>query len=198
MLTESKSSRKDVSHARILDAASRAIRRAGHSGVGVADVMKEAGLTHGGFYSHFASRDDMVAAAIEYASAQSTESLCAYMARLQQNGATCFRSLVEAYLSPQHMASAETGCVVAALGSEMPRQAEVVRQAAQEGVAALMRLVESALPVSPKSDEAGHIVSTMIGALQMARVIGGAKGKQLLAANREILLNRYDSDLKSH
>ncbi|OXC91401.1 TetR family transcriptional regulator, partial [Achromobacter sp. KAs 3-5] len=60
-------SRKEQSHERIVDAAARAIRRAGYSGVGVADVMKEAGLTHGGFYAHFPSRDALLAAAMERA-----------------------------------------------------------------------------------------------------------------------------------
>lgn len=198
MSPESKLTRKEQSHARILDAASRAIRRAGHSGVGVADVMKEAGLTHGGFYAHFASRDDMVAASIGHAGAQSEESLCAYMAKSQQNGASRFRSLVEGYLSPQHMANVESGCVVAALGSEMPRQAEVVCQAARERVTALMCLVESALPDSARLGDATHVVSTMVGALQMARIMGGAEGKALLAVTRGILLNLYDSGLKPH
>jgi AcrR family transcriptional regulator len=196
MPTESKITRKDLSHARILDAASRAIRRAGHSGVGVADVMKEAGLTHGGFYAHFPSRDDMVAAAIGYAGVQGQENLRASMTRLQQRGASDFRSLVDSYLSPQHMANIETGCVVAALGSEMPRQAEVVCQAARERVAALIRLVETVLPDSERREDATHIVSAMVGAIQMARVLGGAKGKALLAATRQVLLNQYDRDPK--
>ncbi len=60
-------SRKELSHERIVDAAARAIRREGYAGVGVADVMKEAGLTHGGFYAHFPSRDAMLVAAMERA-----------------------------------------------------------------------------------------------------------------------------------
>lgn len=60
-------SRKEISHERIVEAAARAIRREGYAGVGVADVMKEAGLTHGGFYAHFPSRDAMLAAAMDRA-----------------------------------------------------------------------------------------------------------------------------------
>ena len=63
MSTESKQTRRELSHQRILDAAARAVRRHGYAGVGVAEVMKEAGLTHGGFYAHFKSRDALLAAA---------------------------------------------------------------------------------------------------------------------------------------
>src|SRR5512133_286123 len=99
-------SKRELTHERILDAASRAIRRAGHTGASVAEVMKEAGLTHGGFYAHFSSRESMVV--------------------LEKRGRSPFQALVDAYLSPAHMAAVETGCVVAALGSEIPRQADEV------------------------------------------------------------------------
>ncbi|SNS49125.1 transcriptional regulator, TetR family [Noviherbaspirillum humi] len=196
MATESPS-RKEASHIRILDAAARAIRRAGHAGVSVADVMKEAGLTHGGFYAHFGSRDEMVAAAIDYAGQQSGKSLGNSMTLQQEKGTSPFRSLVNAYLSPQHMESPDAGCVVAALGSEMPRQSDAVRAAARERVLSLVRTVESVLP-PPAAAEASHVAGAMVGALQMARVLGGAEGKALLAANRRILLERYDPENVKH
>src|SRR5881398_1289484 len=101
-------SRKEVTHERIVEAASRAIRRSGYDGTGVADIMKEAGLTHGGFYAHFESRDEMVAEAVK-----------------KGEGA---RALVRFYLSKEHLEAAETGCPMAALGSEMPRQSAAVRR----------------------------------------------------------------------
>ncbi|WP_439332407.1 TetR/AcrR family transcriptional regulator, partial [Pseudomonas viridiflava] len=64
------SGRKADSHARIVEVAARAIRRTGYDGTGVADIMKEAGLTHGGFYAHFASRDALLAEAADHAGAQ--------------------------------------------------------------------------------------------------------------------------------
>ena len=177
-------SKRELTHERILDAASRAIRRAGHTGASVAEVMKEAGLTHGGFYAHFSSREQMVASAIAYDGTQSARNL-------GQRGRSPFQALVDAYLSPAHMAAVETGCVVAALGSEIPRQADEVRQAANERVNALIRLVESVLGAGAESGLAAHIASTMVGALQLARGAGGAEGEALLAANRRFLTERY-------
>ena len=184
-------SKRELTHERILDAASRAIRRAGHTGASVAEVMKEAGLTHGGFYAHFDSREKMVASAIAYAGSQSARNLAQSMAVLVKKGRSPFRALVESYLSPAHMAALETGCVVAALGSEMPRQTDEVRLAANERVNALIRLVESVLPPDAGNGLAAHIASTMVGALQLARALGGAEGEALLAANRRFLTERY-------
>jgi AcrR family transcriptional regulator len=121
-----KPGKRDITHERILDAAARAIRRAGHSGASVAEVMKEAGLTHGGFYAHFHSREDMVASAIGHAGKQSSESLLRSIDARRKKGASPLRALVDTYLSVAHMDGAESGCVVAALGSEMSRQSEVV------------------------------------------------------------------------
>jgi len=184
-------SKRELTHERILDAASRAIRRAGHTGASVAEVMKEAGLTHGGFYAHFDSREKMVASAIAYAGSQSARNLAQSMAVLEKKGRSPFRALVESYLSPAHMAALETGCVVAALGSEMPRQTDEVREAARERVNALIRLVGSVLPAGADAGIASPIASTMVGALQLARSLGGVEGEALLAANRRFLIERY-------
>ena len=187
-----KSSKKEISHERILDAAARALRRGGHCGASVADVMKEAGLTHGGFYAHFSCRDEMVASAIAYGGKQSSETLQQAMAALQEKGVSPFRSLINVYLSVQHMDAIETGCVVAALGSEVPRQSEIVRQAAAERLQALIRLVESVLPVDVAKTNALLVASAIVGALQLARTLGGAQGRALLVASRKTLLARYD------
>lgn len=184
-------SKRELTHERILDAASRAIRRAGHTGASVAEVMKEAGLTHGGFYAHFDSREKMVASAIAHAGSQSAQNLRQSMAVLEKKGRSPFQALVESYLSPAHMAALETGCVVAALGSEMPRQTDEVRQAARERVNALVRLVESVLAADVGSGLAEHVASTMVGALQLARALGGVEGEALLAANRRFLIEQY-------
>ncbi|RYE74375.1 MAG: TetR/AcrR family transcriptional regulator [Oxalobacteraceae bacterium] len=191
MPAQASPSKRELTHERILDAASRAIRRAGHTGASVAEVMKEAGLTHGGFYAHFDSREKMVASAIAHAGTKSAQNLAQSMAVLQKKGRTPFQALIQSYLSPAHMAAVETGCVVAALGSEMPRQADDVRNAARERVNALVRLVESVLPPGTGNDAAACIASTLVGALQLARALGGVEGEALLAANRRILSERY-------
>src|SRR5437763_7836428 len=108
--------RKDVTHERIVDAAARAIRRSGYAGTGVADIMKDAGLTHGGFYAHFASREAMLAEAADRAGAEGMAALMHVADAAPPQRA--LEALVQAYLSAEHVENAETGCAVAALCSE--------------------------------------------------------------------------------
>ncbi|MDP2016521.1 TetR/AcrR family transcriptional regulator [Hydrogenophaga sp.] len=186
-------SRKALTHERIVEVASRAIRRAGFNGVGVADIMKEAGLTHGGFYAHFASRDALLAEALEHAGQQSASRIAKGNATRQARGASPFKALIEGYLSDRHLSGTENGCAVAALASEMPRQAPDVRAAAAQRVRSLMALVERSLPAPAEPGSAAAIASQMVGALQLARALGdNAEGKALLAANRNALLAQHD------
>lgn len=186
-------SRKDISHERILAVAARAIRRGGFQGVGVADIMREAGLTHGGFYAHFRNRDALLAEALERAGQDTAARLRDGVARRQARGRSPLRDLVEAYLSDRHLGEIETGCVVAALASEMPRQAAEVREAAAEGVRGLLAGVHSALPKDAPAQSAAAVASQMVGALQLARALGNnAEGRALLKAAREALLTQHD------
>src|SRR5216684_1466103 len=112
---------KEATHDRIVEAAARAIRRSGYNGTGVADIMKDAGLTHGGFYAHFPSREGMLAEAADRAGSEAvalSEHIAASVPPEQ-----ALPSMVRAYLSKEHCEGIETGCPVSALGSEMPRQA---------------------------------------------------------------------------
>lgn len=189
---EATPSRKALTHERILDTASRAIRRAGFQGVGVADIMKEAGLTHGGFYAHFASRDVLLAEALEHAGRQSAERIAKGNALREARGASPLAALVENYLSERHLAGTENGCAVAALVSEMPRQSLDVRNAAAQRVRGLVAAVQRALPEGAAPGTAAAIASQLVGALQLARALGdNAEGKALLADNRAALLARY-------
>ncbi|KRC11143.1 TetR family transcriptional regulator [Hydrogenophaga sp. Root209] len=186
-------SRKALTHERILDTAARVIRRAGFNGVGVADIMKEAGLTHGGFYAHFASRDALLVEALEHAGQQSASRIAKGSATRQARGASPFKALIEGYLSDRHLSGTENGCAVAALVSEMPRQSPEVRAAAAQRVRSLMALVEQSLPADAEPGIAAAIASQMVGALQLARALGdNAEGKALLAANRSALLAQHD------
>lgn len=185
--------RKQLTHDRIVETAARAIRRAGFHGVGVADIMKEAGLTHGGFYAHFASRNALLAEALERAGRESAERMAKGSAQRQARGASPFRALVDGYLSEQHLASAESGCPVAALASEIPRQSPEVRAAAAQRVRSLMARVQAALPGNGAPDSVAVIASQLVGALQLARALGdNAEGKALLAAARRNLLAHHD------
>jgi len=186
-------SRKALTHERILDTASRAIRRAGFQGVGVADIMKEAGLTHGGFYAHFASRDALLAEALDHAGPQSAERMARSNALREAKGASALRALVENYLSDRHLGGTETGCAVAALASEMPRQSADVQAAAALRVRSLIAAVQRALPEDATTGSATAIASQLVGALQLARALGdNAEGRALLADNRTALLAQYD------
>lgn len=184
--------RKELSHARIVDVASRAIRRAGYRGVGVADIMKEAGLTHGGFYAHFASRDAMLVEAMQHAGQSNLAALSQGMERRLRKGATPFRALVETYLHDAHMERTEDGCVVAALASEMTREEDAVRHEAQRRVAAMVALVQSTLTEGAAIREAQLVTTTMVGALQLARTLGGKAGRAILAQTRQALIERHD------
>ena len=185
--------KKEVTHERILDAAARAIRRSGFEGVGVADVMKEAGLTHGGFYAHFESREAMLAEALSRAGSRGAASLAKRIEGGRKQGATTLRAMVEGYLSEAHLSGTEFGCPVAALASEMPRQSPELREASVRRVQSLVERVQQALPESGAREQAMVIASTMVGALQLARVLGAnAKGKAMLTAAREALLATYD------
>ncbi|MCX2863066.1 TetR/AcrR family transcriptional regulator [Paucibacter sp. PLA-PC-4] len=190
-MTATTPSRKELTHERILETAARAIRRVGYGGIGVADLMKQAGLTHGGFYAHFSSRDAMLAEAMEWAGRDSERRLSSRLAKAEQHGSDPFVALVEGYLSLAHLAGPEAGCPVAALASEMPRQSAEVLEAGRSRVQALMTRVQQVLP-SADADEARVIVSSLVGALQLARALGdNEQGHALLAANRQALLARH-------
>ena len=186
-------SRKEISHERIVAAAARAIRRGGFQGVGVADIMKEAGLTHGGFYAHFSSRNALLAEALERAGQDTAARTRHDFATRQSRGASPLRALVEGYLSDRHLGDIETGCAVAALASEMPRQAPDVREASAQRVRGMLAGVRRALPKDAPADSASAVASQLVGALQLARALGdNAEGRALLKASRRALLAQYD------
>jgi TetR/AcrR family transcriptional repressor of nem operon len=194
MTTTRQPGRKELSHERIVETAARAIRRAGFAGVGVADIMKEAGLTHGGFYAHFPSRDALLVEAIERAGLDSATSALSSAQDARLKGISAFHKLVTGYLSEAHLKGTETGCAVAALASEMPRQSTEVRKAAAQSVRRMLDAVQQALPPGVEPEAAASIASQMVGALQMARTLGAnAEGKALLAAVRRQLLAQYDT-----
>lgn len=163
---------KEETHERIVGVAARAIRRSGYDGTGVADIMKEAGLTHGAFYSHFASREAMLAEAAGQACAESASTVAEVVASLPP--AQALEAMVRAYLSKEHLAQTETGCPLAALGSETSRQAADVRRVTTRHI---KEMVDLAARQSPDwGQPAAHAralaaVSTMVGALMLARAV---------------------------
>jgi TetR/AcrR family transcriptional repressor of nem operon len=192
-MSTTRTARHQQSHERILDAAARTVRRAGIAGVGVADVMKDAGLTHGGFYAHFESRDALLAAALEHAASQSNASVRERMRARTEAGESPLRALVSEYLSGRHMEALELGCPVAAVSSDMQRAGAGLRQVAQGRVRALAHMVEGTLVPGLPAGSAWAIAASLVGALQMARVLGpDGGGIEVLQACREALLAQYE------
>ena len=167
-----RTSAKEASHERIVQAAARAIRRSGYSGTGVADIMKEAGLTHGAFYAHFESREAMLAEAADRAGAESNAYAAQVIASVPPEQA--LRTLMHTYLSKEHLAAIETGCPISALGSEMPRQSPEVRRVATRRIKEMIDLVARQSPDwgQPEAHERALVaVATMVGTLILARAV---------------------------
>lgn len=168
---------KQAVRERILRAAAAEFRRQGLTGIGIPALMKQAGLTHGAFYSHFQSRDALVAEAIRTAATASAEGPLAEELSLEQSLAF--------YLSPEHVAHPERGCVIAALGGEGARQPAPVRAAFAAAAHGLLAAIERKLPARPPakvpcgdepgdatpSDAALQLASAMVGAVLLARLV---------------------------
>lgn len=186
--------RKQLSHDRIVDVASRAIRRAGFQGAGVADIMKDAGLTHGGFYAHFSSKDALLAESLERAGRDSQKKISERMEQYRSRGATPLGALVEAYLSLGHAQDTELGCPIAALLSEIPRQSPEARSAFQLRLEGFINKVQQSLPAPARRDTAEFVASTLIGAVQIARALGtdSAESMNLLNHTKQTLLQQFD------
>jgi TetR/AcrR family transcriptional regulator, transcriptional repressor for nem operon len=163
---------KEASHERIVSVAARAIRRSGYDGTGVADIMKEAGLTHGAFYAHFESREAMLAEAATRACGEAGSAIASVVANAPPDQALA--AMLNAYLSREHVERTEMGCPLAALGSETPRQAPEVRRATTRHIKEQIDLIARQFPDwgRPEAHERALVtLSTMVGALLLARAV---------------------------
>jgi len=163
---------KEATHERIVETAARAIRRSGYDGTSVVDIMKEAGLTHGGFYAHFASREAMLAEAARRACAESAAVAADVVASVPPEQALTY--MLQAYLSRENLEQVERGCPLAALGSETVRQAPEVRRVTTRHIKEMVDLVARQSPDwgQPGAHERALVtVATMVGTLLLARVV---------------------------
>lgn len=163
---------KEASHERIVSVAARAIRRSGYDGTGVADIMKEAGLTHGAFYAHFPSREAMLAEAATRACAESATLMAGVAASVPPGQALA--SMLRTYLSPEHVAQVEMGCPLAALGSETPRQTPEVRRVTTRHIKEMIDAIARQSPDwgQPGAHERALVtMATMVGTLMLARAV---------------------------
>lgn len=168
---------------RILDTAATLFRERGFEGVGVADLMKAVGLTHGGFYGHFSSKDDLAAQAIGRAFGKANQ-------WLEEAAATepeaPLQAIAGRYLSALHRDDPGHGCPVAALGCDIARQGESARSAATEGVRAAIASLSAAVPGDDAADRRSRAIAsyaTLVGALVLARIVDDpALSDEILAA----------------
>jgi TetR/AcrR family transcriptional regulator, transcriptional repressor for nem operon len=156
---------------RILDAAAQRFRERGFDGIGVADLMKEAGLTHGGFYGHFGSKDDLIA---EASARALTRSLAALIEVAERAPGDPLSALAEAYLSRRHRDNPGGGCLVAALGPEVARQAPPVQRAVTDYVRSALELLVKVVPGKSRAAKRQKAISTyatLVGTMVMARAV---------------------------
>ena len=194
----------DETRRKIVKVAARQFRKHGIGGIAIADVMAKAGLTHGGFYKHFASKDRLAAEACAWALATSRQELVT-----AAQGAPAGRevdAIAATYLSMAHRDHPDWGCVIAALGAESARLDAGTRGAVANGYNALVALVADHLPKQAGTDQeqrAQAIVALMVGALTVSRSITDRAGaEQVLEAARAAItrLNEgsRESRVKSH
>ena len=168
--THAQTTHKERTRARILDEAAMALRQSGTEGVSVANLMKRAGLTHGGFYAHFASRDDLVDHAIGRMFEDSKRMLDRFIG--QGANAEGLSALIEYYLAPQAYRVRDQGCPLPGLSGEAARMPEAARARYQAGLQRFRAGIAAALAAMGKPDPerlAASVLAEMVGAVSIAR-----------------------------
>ncbi len=180
-------------HRKILKDASRRVRAEGITGTAVSSVMRDAGLTHGGFYKHFGSKDDLLTESLSEAFREIADRLT-QIAEKSHPG-TEWKAIVKAYMSAKHCDHAECGCPLAALAPELAR-ADYAMKAPIRGE--LIKYKNRMLPLMPGRRVADKeraffaIFSTMIGAVAIARILPDQAARaRVLASARDFLLRSF-------
>ncbi len=177
------------SHERIVKAAAERFRECGVDGIGVADLMKEAGLSHGGFYRHFPSRDDLVAEAVEHALADGGRRL-ADIGRPER--ALTLGMLVDAYLSPAHRDRLGTSCAVATMAADVARSGDRARAAYSKQVEAYLNLLTELVGGPNRKTKRARAITALaalVGAVSMARAVKEEKlSREILASTAQHLI----------
>ncbi len=180
---------KAESRDRILDAAARQIRLGGLDSVSIADLMKAANLTHGGFYGHFASRADLIATALDMALDRGE---ARFVAANPAQGATTVKSIVNRYLSPAHRDAAGEGCAISALAGDVGRaEDEALRVRMVERLERSFEDMAKAMGDTPGAEDAAVAAwCAMVGAITLSRVFQGTdRSDQILRMARQSILD---------
>lgn len=180
---------KDKTRQRVLKEAARAIRAEGPHRVAVAGVMAKAGLTHGGFYAHFASKDELVAEAI----GTMFEDAAKRFGREAdgRDSAAALDAYIDFYLSTAHRDAPSTGCPLPSLSADLPRLAEPARQRFEQGVAALTGRIAGLLTARGQADAealAGSVIAELVGALALSRAVADPVRSQSILDNSRAAL----------
>jgi len=172
---------KDRSHKRIVEAAARLMRERGIESTSVADVMTEAGLTHGGFYRHFDTKDALTEAALQSAFDQIVSEFGPPASRAPQAAVAAFQAH---YLSTGHVANPGLGCPIAALVSEVGRGSEALKAAFGRGVDRLVTRLAAGMPgaAAKRRERAMRELAMMAGAIMIARACDPQTAQAVLAA----------------
>jgi TetR/AcrR family transcriptional repressor of nem operon len=183
---------KQETHARIVKKASVRLREKGAHGIGVADLMKEAGLTHGGFYAHFDSREALVIEAFGYAMDRGNERWRKLAEQTPPDKRLA--TLVENYLTPLHRDDPGNGCAVPTLGAEIARESPKTRRAFSAKLDRMVEMIADLIPDVPRKaarKQATGTLATMIGTLVLSRIAGsGEFSDEILGAGRDAALGR--------
>lgn len=185
-------SHKSETRARVLKEAAREIRAKGAEGIAVAGVMKRAGLTHGGFYAHFGSRDDLIAEAIGAMFSDSAGRFEGLVAGREPSDALA--AYIDFYLSREHRDKRDRGCPLAALSSEADRLAPSSRARFGAGVQSLTAKITTLLASNGIEDSsaASTLLATLVGALTLARSVDDpAQSDAILRDVSASLLRQY-------
>lgn len=178
---------------RIIEVAAKLFRERGFDGVGVADLMKSAGLTHGGFYGHFASKEDLMAQAC----ARALEgTLDAMHQEVESGRPNALSTIASAYLSAEHRDRTGEGCALAALGAEAARHGSPVRGAFTQGVRSGIDLLTKLLTGKSRRARREHamaIYASMVGALVLARAVDDAELSEEVMRSVLASIRRTDS-----
>jgi TetR/AcrR family transcriptional repressor of nem operon len=179
-------------HARIVKKASVRLREKGAHGIGVADLMKDAGLTHGGFYAHFDSREALVIEAFAHAMERGTE----HWRRLAEQTPPEKRlaMIVNSYLTTVHRDDPGHGCAIPTLGAEIARESPKTRKAFAAKLEQMIDVFADQIPKVSRNaarKQAMAAIATMMGTLVLARIAGtGEFSDEILGAGRAAVLDR--------
>lgn len=155
---------KAKSRERIVEVAAVRIREQGTAAPGVAEIMREAGMTHGGFYKHFDSRDDLIAAAIQQALREGED----MVARLMDGASDPLAAYIDWYVSMEHVANPGRGCAVACLGVDAARGGGELREAYRQQVEQYLTMLERLLGTRERATVA---LATLVGSVTLARAL---------------------------